>query len=335
MLLHTDINEINNEQWDALVEYSPTATFFQTRECYDFYASLSFLEPFIYAVSEEGKLVGLICGYITSDANKLKQFFSRRAIVPGGLLLDVSISDAALHLLLNKVKQEISRQSIYIEIRNLHDFSFVRSAIESSGFRYQSHLNIHVCTTDINSVWTGLSDSKKRQIKSSVHAGVQLIETKDRNDINELNTILKALYKNKIKKPLFPFEFFEKLQQLPSARFIVVKYNDKILGGIICVVLHEKAVYEWFVCGEDVKDQKVYTSVMATWAGIDYAAKNNFQYFDFMGAGQPDKEYGVREFKSKFGGQLVEHGRFLYICKPFLYSLGKSVLKLNTFFTRK
>jgi serine/alanine adding enzyme len=46
-----------------------------------------------------------------------------------------------------------------------------------------------------------------------------------------------------------------------------------------------------------------------------------------MGAGKPDEGYGVREFKSKFGGELVEHGRFLFVCNPRLYALGKYIVK--------
>lgn len=67
----------------------------------------------------------------------------------------------------------------------------------------------------------------------------------------------------------------------------------------------------------------MYPSVLATWAGIEYAAKNGFEYFDFMGAGKPDESYGVREFKSKFGGELVSYGRFLYVYKPLVYKLAK------------
>jgi len=56
---------------------------------------------------------------------------------------------------------------------------------------------------------------------------------------------------------------------------------------------------------------------------IDYAAKNGLKFFDFMGAGASDKDYGVRKFKSQFGGKLVEYGRFLRVYNKFLYSLGK------------
>ena len=47
-----------------------------------------------------------------------------------------------------------------------------------------------------------------------------------------------------------------------------------------------------------------------------------------MGAGKPDEAYGVRDFKARFGGEQVEHGRFLYINKPLLYRVGKFGVKL-------
>nr|HPN23204.1 peptidoglycan bridge formation glycyltransferase FemA/FemB family protein [Tenuifilaceae bacterium] len=74
-----------------------------------------------------------------------------------------------------------------------------------------------------------------------------------------------------------------------------------------------------------------YPSVMATWAAIEYAYLNKIHFFDFMGAGQPDENYGVREFKARFGGNEVNYGRFINILNPFLYNLGKiglNILKL-------
>ncbi|NCB68821.1 MAG: GNAT family N-acetyltransferase [Bacteroidia bacterium] len=109
---------------------------------------------------------------------------------------------------------------------------------------------------------------------------------------------------------------------------LVVKSEDKILGGILCVG-DGNVLYEWFVCGDDGELPKVYPSVMATRAGIEYAVNNGYRMFDFMGAGKPDSKYGVRDFKARFGGKLVEHGRFLYICSPFLYFTGKVILALR------
>jgi lipid II:glycine glycyltransferase (peptidoglycan interpeptide bridge formation enzyme) len=51
-----------------------------------------------------------------------------------------------------------------------------------------------------------------------------------------------------------------------------------------------------------------------------------------MGAGKPDEAYGVRDFKAKFGGKEVEHGRFLCVTKTLLYRIGKlgvAILKMR------
>ena len=51
--------------------------------------------------------------------------------------------------------------------------------------------------------------------------------------------------------------------------------------------------------------------------------------FNFMGAGKPDVPYGVRNFKSKFGGELVETPRYVIAHKPLFYAIGKFVMTLG------
>jgi len=328
MTLHNSFSEINSLQWNELVGSSPTATFFQTAECYNFYASLSFLKPFVVGISEDDQLVGLICGYIIAEGNPAKRFFSRRAIVPGGALLSPKISSEAIDALLKATEKNLAKKAIYIEFRNYNDYSAYRTGFESAGFNYVPHLNFHVATPDVETALSNLSSSKKRQIKQSQKSGIKVIKAETSEDVKAYYTILQNLYKKRVKSPLFSIEFFEKLIRLNEADILLVKSETKIIGGITCVFLKNRTVSEWFVCGDDsTADKNVYPSVLATWAGIEYAANNNFEKFDFMGAGKPNEGYGVREFKSKFGGTQVEHGRFLYICKPRLYALGKYIVK--------
>jgi lipid II:glycine glycyltransferase (peptidoglycan interpeptide bridge formation enzyme) len=326
MTVHTQISEINRKEWGTLVEQSHTASFFQTGECYDFYASLSFLKPFVFGVSENDKLTGLLCGYIIADGNPIMQYFSKRAIAPGGLLLDKNISSKALKMLLDKAAGELQNKAIYIEIRNYNDYSVFQSSIESVGFSYQPHLNIQVDTSNADAIFSQLNESKRRQIKMAIKAGVFWLESTDTADIKDFYNCLSHLYKSKVKTPLFPLEFFEKLVKIPNGKLLVVKYNGKTIGGMACVVFAGNVLYEWFVCGDDRLLKELYPSVAATYAGIEYAAKNNISRFDFMGAGKPGSNYGVRNFKSKFGGELVENGRFLYLCNPFLYFIGKKII---------
>jgi lipid II:glycine glycyltransferase (peptidoglycan interpeptide bridge formation enzyme) len=326
MTLHSNVSEIDPTQWNELVAKSPTASFFQTPECFDFYTSLTFLKAFVFAVSENGKLMGLVCGYIISEGNFIKRFFTRRAIVPGGILLDQDISREALQLLLGKLKKELQKESIYIEIRNYTDFSSFRKDFETNGFVYKAHLNFHVQTLDIDSALAQLNSTKRRDIKLSKKEGAEWLETKETEEVKDFYELLVQLYETKIKTPLFPFEFFEKLVQLPNGKLFIVKYQGKVIGGSVCIILQEQTIYEWFVCGLDGQIKNVFPSTVATWAGIEYAAINGFMRFDMMGAGKPGEGYGVREFKSKFGGEMVEHGRFLFICKPVLYNIGRYIV---------
>jgi predicted N-acyltransferase len=326
--IFTTVSEIDKEQWQQLVAHSATSSFFQTLECFSFYASTGFLEPFVFGVSEGNSLVGIMSGYCVADGNAIKRFFSRRAIIPGGLLLDKDISNEALHQLLQVAKLNLCSKVIYIEIRNYNDYSSFRPIFDAEKFDYQSHLNFHVGITNVEAAFNKLSSSKRRQIRQSEKAGAYYHETMDVDDLKAFYSILKNLHSTKIKTPLFPLIFFKTLIKNQQAKFIVVKKDDVVIGGIVCVILTDKTVYEWFVCGSDVNDANIYPSVVATWAGIEYAALNGFSRFDFMGAGKPDKSYGVREFKSKFGGELVENGRFLYICNPLLYKIGKKSVEL-------
>lgn len=328
MIIYTSVSEIDPSQWNGLVEKSTTATFFQTRACYDFYSSLSFLKPFVFGVSENNTLVGILCGYTIADGNVLKRFFSRRAIVPGGVLLAPDASEQAVKLLLDKAKSQLTRKAIYLELRNYNDYTAFRPAIESAGFEYRPHLNFHVATPDVETVTKNLSSSKKRQIKQSIKGGAEVVVATTLTEVHDYYRILKTLYVERVKSPLFPVEFFEKLIKLSNANILLIKVRQRVVGGITCVCLDTRTVSEWFVCGDDGGvDKGIYPSVLATWAGIEYALNNGYAKFDFMGAGKPDEGYGVREFKSKFGGELVEHGRFLYVCQPHLYTLGKYIVK--------
>jgi len=65
--------------------------------------------------------------------------------------------------------------------------------------------------------------------------------------------------------------------------------------------------------------------VLATWAAIEYALEQSIPKFDFMGVGIPEREYGVREFKSRFGGKMVNYGRFARISNRLFTALPKRV----------
>ena len=341
MIKQLTYSDINPQQWQALVEQSPYATWFQTPETYEFYAAVGGeLIPFAFGVEEyegdeamrrsgdeaKGRLVGVIVGYTTKEKNPIKQLLTCRAIIIGGPLLAEDISDEALAALLKAIRR-LGDKAIYVETRNFHDYSKWRNLFEANGFAYQPHLNFHVDTSSVEVVDKNLGKSRKRDIRTTIREGVTPVMQPTIEQVREYYQILHTLYTTKVKTPLFSWHFFEQLYHTEHARFILTEYQGRIIGGTVCVELPNRTLYEWFACGEDGVYNHIYPSCYATYLGIQYAAESGCQIFDMMGAGKPDEAYGVRDFKQEFGGELVEHGRFLCIRKPLLYWIGKMGVK--------
>lgn len=295
---------------------------FQSDDCLNFYKSLSFVEPFECSVERGGTVKGRIIGYVQKDGGSIKQYLSRRAIINGGPMLAEDITESELSELLNRCRSALKGKAIYVESRNYDDYSQHRTCFEKSGWAYEPHYDFHVDTSSLEVVEANLGKSRKRDIRTSLRDGATIGEATSIDEVRALYSILENLYATKVKTPLFPLEFFEKLYAEPWGKVFVVRYEGRVVGGTVCVCGND-TVFEWFACGEDGISKSVFPSTLATYAGINYAAENGYKCFDMMGAGAPgDGGYGVRDFKAKFGGELVELGRFKCVLNPFLYRVG-------------
>lgn len=318
-----EVQDIRSLEWEDLVKLSPVVSWFQTREAFDFFNSLSFLKAFAFGVEDQGCLKGIVVGYVQKDGGAVKRFLSRRAIVTGGPLLAEDISEEALVLLFNTLKTRLRRKAIYIETRNFNDYSRWRKTFEECGFNYKSHYDIWVDTSNMDAVDEHLGKSRKRDIRVSIRDGAMVVTQPTIEQVRDYYAILSNLYASKVKTPLFPLTFFEYLNQLPSSAFLLVEYEGEIVGGTVCVGLKDRVLYEMYACGKDGIHKSIFPSELATFAGLQYAAEHGMSRFDMMGAGSPDDGgYGVRDFKLKFGGNLYEFGRNIHVCNRFLYSIG-------------
>ena len=336
--------DIDPQQWQALIDRSPYATWFQTQEAYEFYASNpSEMEPFAAAIQRTNKLVAVCVGYITQAKNKLVQCLTCRAIIIGGPLFAEDATAEEIAALLNAVKklqrsdlQPAGRSTakrstglcpIYIETRNFHDYSRWKEVFRNSGFAYQPHLNFQVDTTSLELAQSNIGKHRWRYIRLSMRDGAKIIDNPTIEQVRAFYTILQDLYRAKVRTPLWSWDFFERLYHTEHAKYILVELDGQIVGGTACVCLPGKAVYEWYACGLDNCRDNIRPLSVAVWGEMQYAAENGYPLFDFMGAGKPDEAYGVRDFKAEFGGELVEHGRFLCVRKPLLYWIGKTGVK--------
>jgi lipid II:glycine glycyltransferase (peptidoglycan interpeptide bridge formation enzyme) len=315
--------KVDEFKWRKLLEGNQYATPFQSPEFYTLFNQISNQSAEVYAIELEDQYVAL-CVISLQKEKGIISFFSHRLIIYGGpLLVADSIGLVALDTLLKNINKDIKRSIIYAEIRNLHDYQDYKVCFIANGWQYESHLNFQLDCSSKEIVWRNLSNNRVRQIKKALKVGVEIKEAENVDQVLDYYSILNDLYKKKIKKPLPPAIFFQKMFKCDIIKFLLVWYQGKIIGGIVCPFLYNKTIYEFYICGLDQEYKEASPSVMATFAAMEYGYNNGLRRFDFMGAGKPNEGYGVRDFKEKFGGKLVEHGRFLKICNPILYKVGK------------
>ena len=281
--------EIDRGEWSRLVQTSATGTWFQTPEAFEFFESMpNLFRSFVIGVASDlpslkGSggdrllLRGVCVGYVTVERNPIKQYFTRRAIIIGGPVIANDATSEEVETLMVAVRNQfkildlrfkILNSPIFIETRNFNDYSRWKGAFEKAGFEYKRHLNFHVDCTDKEQMWKRLSKTRQKQIRRAMRSGVEVIEPVE-EDVKKWYAILQEMYRQKVKLPLLPMDFFLNAYRSGNAKYLMVKYNGEVIGGLM-FEMDEKSVYEWYVCGLDSAYERQYPSVVATYPGMDY-----------------------------------------------------------------
>jgi len=323
------INDIARKEWVHFVNEHPKGTIFQHPEMFSLFEESRRFQPLILGVGEDNEIFGLLLGAFIYEKNGLGKQLSSRFVVYGGPLLagGESQQTECLNMLLEELIRKTHNKTLFLQLRNLFSQDFLLPVYQNHGFSLLNRLNYVVSVGEKEEVLQKMSESRRRQIRKASENGSSIAEPDNIDQVRDLYTILHKLYRHKIRKPLPDISFFENFyHESKKGRLGIirlVKYQNKIIGGLIAPVFDKKCIYEWYVCGQDKEYKDQHPSVMATWAGIEYAIENDIQAFDFMGVGVPDKDYGVREFKARFGGELVNYGRLTRINNKFLYGIAE------------
>jgi lipid II:glycine glycyltransferase (peptidoglycan interpeptide bridge formation enzyme) len=130
---------------------------------------------------------------------------------------------------------------------------------------------------------------------------------------------------NRVKLPMPDRTLFtESYQQLSKQNILktFVAVSKKEIIACRMVLCYGDVVYDWYAGASD-KHLDKYPNDFLPWKVMEWGSLNGYKYFDFGGAGKPNMPYGVREHKLKFGGELVEFGRFEKVHKRALMKIGE------------
>jgi len=280
---------------------------------------------------EDGQWAGLISFILLHEYRYILPVLTTRAVVYGGPVLAELLNESEKHLCVSLalacLTDALKNRCLYIQFRNFTDTTSFSGLFNQYGYRFSDRLNLLKPITDPGKASKDLSTVRRRQLRHSAANGLIVRQAEGPEEIDYLYFLLKRLYSEKVRKPLPAKGFFQRFFLLSKeencGKILLAEYRGKIVGGIVTPYTPGKSSYEWYVCGLDKEyaRDKIFPSVALTWAAMEAGNVAGCTTFDFMGMGIPGKPYGVRDFKARFGGVWVNHGRWIRINNPFRYKI--------------
>jgi len=322
---------IERSKWSDFISSNAEGNIFQTPEMYDVYKNTKHYEPvFVCITNDEQNIEALLLAVIQSEGQGVKKLLTARSIIFGGPIYN-KYNLEALQLCLEQYQKQISRKAIYSQFRNFSiQNAEVQHVFKHAGFNYEPHLNILLPVfADENIMWKGIKRNRKDGINKAKKAGFDFSVNHPESDISEFYSLTTLLFQ-KIKLPYPDINFFENIQKYvsPNVHRFSLTYNNKTVIELFALS-YKTVLYAFYIgISQDKNFEKQRPVDLFYWEIIRWCSSNGIETFDWMGAGKPDQDYGVRDFKLQFGGELSNMGRYVQIHKPLFMLTGKAGLYL-------
>ena len=218
-------------------------------------------------------------------------------------------------------------KTIYTEFRNYHNLTNLRYLLINYRFIYFDYLNYLIqLELPAENMLRRISRSTRKKIRKEMSKPVlEMISVDSANMIPDCYRILQSTYsRNRV--PLADISLFitafEELMPKGMIKITLARYRGLFIATSIDL-LYKRTIYGWYG-GSDRSYTRLLPNEMIMWHLLVWGAQNGYRWYDFGGAGRPNEKYGVRDFKAKFGGNLVNFGRFSCIHDVLRYQIGSA-----------
>jgi len=321
------VDKLSEDLWQAFVDTHPEGNIFHTPAMQAVFACAHGHEPLLRAaISGDGRVLALLTAAGVRLAGGPMSRLTSRAIAYGGLLCAPGEEgQEALAALLRWHGQTSKHRFLFTEFRHRSDASSYRETMSRCGYEHEPELNFLVnIGRPVSDVWRGLNRTARKNVKRAKRDGLTDQEVTTPEELADLYALLQQVYAS-AHVPLADISLFtaafEQLVPRGAARFILAR-SPKGVAGARVVLLHKGTIFDWYA-GADRESRRSRPNDFLVWRTLAWGANNGYHSFDFGGAGHPDVPYGVRDFKAKFGGQLVNYGRDRQAHSPGLLKLGE------------
>lgn len=275
----------------------------------------------IAARDEDGNLAALLVAVrVNTLGGAASRFASRSIFYAEPICRDDEVGAAALSQLL-KIHDRRMAGVLFAEVRPINAPGAERAVLESHGYQWLDYLNYVVDLRPTHEeLHANLNRSLRKQLRKNDNKGLIVKKNSPPYKVDRMYSFFQTSYARS-GVPLADISLFHAaLAELPPdvPRVRTVFYDQQPIAAAICLVYKDRN-YAWY--GGSQRFSGISADDAITWHEISFAKRQGVTYYDFGGAGWPDEEYGPRDFKAKFGGELVNFGRYRKVFGPLRMKL--------------
>ncbi len=321
------VNSLPEEQWRAFVDHAPLGNIFHTPEMFQVFARARGCKPQLFASVDGGTVHALMTPVQVSLRGGPLRLLTTRSIAYGGCLYEPgSKGRAAVETLLRATASKGMGTALFTELRNLHDTQEIQDILSDHNYIYEPHLNYLVdLSGSPEQVMQNIGARTRKNIRHALKKGNISVELVSReSQMDEWYALVEKTYQA-ARVPLTGCSLFkaafEILVPKGMARFYLARIGSTRIAAT-AELPYKDVIYGWY-SGVDRAYASEYPGELLMWEILRWGAENGYSIYDFGGAGKPDEQSGVRDFKAKFGGRLVCFGRNTLVHSPQLLRLSK------------
>lgn len=320
------VRELPETIWREYLQQHPQANIFHTPEMFQVFARTKGHRPQLWAAldNDNWPLALFLPVEVTLFGGPLRPLTTRAILYGSALCTPGPEGERALAELLRAYRHAARGRALYTELRHLADQSTLQPILAAQGFTHEGHLNYLIdLDRPVEAVMEGIGARTRKNIRRALRdEQLQVEEAAQREQTARCYDLLRQTYaaaQVPLADPSLFEAAFDVLYPKGMVKFILVKVGDAYAAGSV-ELLFKDTIYGWYG-GLDREYSRHNPNELLTWHILSWGAEHGYKVYDFGGAGKPDEEYGVREFKAKFGGALVNFGRSTCIHAPALLRL--------------
>lgn len=318
--------------WDAYVRDHPKGCVFHTSEMVRVFQATKHHAPLALAsIRADGRITALLVSVrVQTLPPPMGQLSSRAIFYAEPLCDDHPDSMFALSQLVARHDVQRKRTVLFAEVRPLFAPGCERIVLERAGYNYLEYLNyLYDVSQPPEAMWAELHKSAHRAIRSCERRGLTVCEVPADEAVEQLYPLLKLSYGHS-GVPLADRTLFDTTAQRlhpPGLAKFFAAYEGSTPVAMDVMLTFKDRIYFWY--GGVERSAQGSPCSLLRWFELKWAHENGFAICDSGGAGWPNVPYGVRDFKQKFGGTLVQFGRYRKVFAPWKLALAEKVYEFR------